>query len=302
MRTRYPLALLALLLLLPPLSSGCGQREATLPSPLLAEQPPLPQGMAGLREVSAGDCPDVTGAGWLQMESAGLERRVLLLLPDEVVPGLPVVVAFHGMGGAPDRFVETLKLDELARRGAIVVVPEAHESAPLTWGAGRGEGDGMLIEDLRHCLWRELDADLAGLHVTGFSAGGLWTTLMLLHASEVLASATIYSGGELPPWIRYRTPEIRVPTLLLWGGKRDVYTGRGFSVAFQGATRRLSEHLAEDGHVVVRCDHDAGHRVPPSAVPLLHDWVLAHRFGQPSPASATAPGALPAMCEEVVGD
>jgi poly(3-hydroxybutyrate) depolymerase len=296
MRTLAALLALALPLLL----TACGEREASLPSPLLAEQPDLPPGMAGLREVSGGDCPDVSRSGWLEMQSAGLDRRVLLLLPDEVEPGLPVVVAFHGMGGAPDRFAESLRLDDLARRGAIVVVPEAHESAPLTWGAGRGEGDGMLIEDLRHCLWRGLDADLAGVHVTGFSAGGLWTTLMLLHASEVLASATIYSGGELPPWIQYRTPEIRVPTLLLWGGKRDVYTGRGFSVAFTRATRRLSEHLAQDGHVVVRCDHGAGHSVPAEAAPLLHDWALSHRFGEPSPDSATASDALPEWCELVV--
>ena len=288
-------------LLLPLLLTACGEREASLPSPLLADQPELPEGMAGLREISGGDCPDVSRSGWLELQSAGLERRVLLLLPDEVEPGLPTVVAFHGMGGSPERFAETLRLEELARRGAIVVVPEAHESAPLTWGAGRGEGDGMLIEDLRHCLWRDLEADLAGVHVTGFSAGGLWSTLMLLHASEILASATIYSGGELPPWIRYRTPEIRVPTLLMWGGRRDVYVGRGFSVAFGGATRRLSEHLAADGHVVVRCDHGERHSVPAEAVAPMHEWTLSHRFGEPSPASATARDALPSWCETVGG-
>ena len=291
-----PRCLGPLLLLL----AGCGG-DPDLPS-FLDDQPPLPEGMSGLRDLSGGgECPALSAPGASTLNTGGGPRTVTWLFSEtaEIPPGgRPLLMVFHGLGATPASMIGRLQLEALADAGVVIAVPEGVRTAKFGWGAGpKGVHDVMLVEDIRRCAWERLNVSPARVHVTGFSAGGLWSTLLLIHASEILASATIYSGGDLPPFLSYSTPKVAVPTLVLWGGREDVYQSRGFNVEFDGASRRLSDGLQRDGHFVVRCDHGAGHSVPVEYAPLLHEWTLAHEFGVASPLTRwTSEGLLPG-CE-----
>jgi predicted esterase len=232
------------------------------------------------------------------IETAGGPRRVTFLFGAEPAPGRPLLFVFHGLGSTGRSMIPRMGLEELADQGVVVAIPEGVRTAKFGWGAGpKGVHDAILIEDVRRCAYDRLGVDLERVHVTGFSAGGLWSTLMLMHASELFASATIYSGGELPPFVTYTRPKHRVPALVIWGGAADVYRSRGFNVEFDGAARRLSDSLHRDGHFVVRCDHGGGHTLPVTYAPLLHAWTLAHRFGAPAELADWTLDRLPSGCE-----
>ena len=267
--------------------------------PLLAEQPDMPEGLAGLRELSEGACPALDEPGVVTMNTGGGPRRVTWLFGDskDAQPRAFLMV-FHGIGATGKSMIPRLQLDALAESGVVIAVPDGLPTARFGWGAGpRGMYDAMLVSDLRQCAYERLGIDLARVHATGFSAGGLWTTLQLMHASEMYASVTIYSGGDLPPFVNYKTPKHDVPALVIWGGKNDVYRSRGFNVQFDGAARRVSEALQRDGHFVVRCNHGGGHVLPREYSSLLHQWTVAHTFGRPSPLTHWTAESLGLGCE-----
>jgi predicted esterase len=286
-----------LLLAIAILLTGC--EEAPELPPLLSDQPDLPDGMVGLRELSGGgECPSLDSPGAMTMNTGGGIRRVTWLFPAERKGGLPFLMVFHGLGASARSMIPRMQLQALADSGVVVAVPEGIPTARFGWGAGpKGIHDVMLVDDMRRCAHERLGVDLARVHATGFSAGGLWTTLLLMHASELLASVTIFSGGDLPPFVNYQAPEKKVPALVIWGGKTDVYRGRGFSVQFDGAARRVSEGLARDGHFVVRCNHGNGHVLPRDYSGMLHQWTVAHTFGKPSPLTHWTTESMRPGCE-----
>ncbi len=270
--------------------------------PLLDTQPALPDGMTGLRELSGGgDCPALAMPGAVTMQTGGGPRQVTWLFdPATEAPsgGRPLLMVFHGLGATGRSMVPRMQLDALVQAGAVVAVPEGIRTAKFGWGAGpKGLHDVMLVEDMRRCAHDRLGVDLARVHATGFSAGGLWTTLLVMHGSELLASATIFSGGDLPPFVNYVTPAIDVPSLIVWGGPTDVYRSRGFDVSFHGAALRVSEAMQRDGHFVVRCNHGRGHVLPADYSSLMHQWTLGHTFGRPSPLTHWTAESLGKGCE-----
>lgn len=224
------------------------------------------------------------------MTSAGYEREVLVLTPPDPKPGLPVLFVWHGLGATAKSMVPRLGLRELAASGAVVVVPQAHPEADIGWGWTRQREDLTLFDDLRACLSKDLDVDLDRVVTSGFSAGGLWSTYLLFHRAEALASAVIMSGGLLPPILAYSTPTWPIPVLLFDGGARDTYRAGPTVIHFDRNTVKLRERLRGDGVLAVHCPHGRGHVVPTGRFDLVHRWTLAHRYGEPSPwASKDAP-------------
>ena len=250
----------------------------------------VPEGVAPLRPLSEDSCPPFRSSGLQRMRSGGFDRQVLTLLPPVLAAGAPSVVVFHGLAATPEGMVPRLRLDELARQGAIVVVPKAHRSAQLGWGLGpKGAADVALWEDLRSCLVARLGADPARISIAGFSAGGLWATLTMMHGARGVASATIFSGGLLAPFVEYHRPDWPVPVTLLHGGDADRYKKGPWNVVFKPGTLALAEALARDGHAVRLCDHGMGHRLPPAWAGQLHQRVLQARVGLAVPDAGPAP-------------
>jgi poly(3-hydroxybutyrate) depolymerase len=233
-----------------------------------------------------------------RFRSGGFQREVLILAPPSPTVGAPAVVVYHGLGSQPETMVPRLRLEELAGRGVVVVLPRAHRDARLGWGLGPGGvADITLWEDLRTCLVARAGVDPARITISGFSAGALWSTLTLLHGARTVAAAVLYSGGLLPPFVEYRRPEWPLPVVALHGGDGDRYHKGPWDVRFQPGSEALAAALVRDGSAVRICDHGFGHRLPPAWAGVLHAVVLQARGGSPIDL-----GPPPSACRDLVPD
>lgn len=280
---------LTLFLALTLVATAC-RRPLTAPTP--GPPPPavdtdaLPP-LAPLVEPS-GTCPAPGASGSVTVTSSEREREVLLLRPPGEREDLPIVFVWHGLGATARSMVPRLNLRGLADRGAIVVVPQARPDAEYGWT----REDGVLFEDLRACLVRD-GGDPARVVSVGFSAGALWTTILLGARADAFAAVVEMSGGALSPMADYRKPAWPVPALLFDGGTGDVYRKGPLTVRFARQTERLRDRLRADGSFAVHCRHDGGHRIPTASSELIHRWVLGHRYGEASP---FAPDDVPGWC------
>jgi hypothetical protein len=69
----------------------------------------------------------------------------------------------------------------------------------------------------------------------------------------------------------------------MYGGDGDTWGGGGYEIDFEETTLNLSQELADDGHLVVLCNHERGHNFPANPVEIATTWLLSHTFGEPSP-------------------
>jgi len=235
-------------------------------------------------------CPDLT-PGSHAFRVAGEDRTFLLLMPPNPPPKLPVVFVWHGLGATAESMIPRLRLRELATTAAVVV-PQASPKAKLGWGYGPdGREDGAVLDRTLQCLVDQHGVDPDRVSSVGFSAGGFWTTWLLMNRTDRLASAVSLSGGVWPPLLPYRTPSSAIPVLATDGGGNDIYETRTTTVHFDNNTDRLLSSLQADGHATVHCRSADGHRIPTHRTALIHDWVLGAHRGDP-----TAPAAAPRGC------
>ncbi len=242
----------------------------------------VPDPPAGLTELSDGECPDLSEPGTSTFSSAGLQREVTVLFPDEP-EGLPVVFFWHALGTPAAQWIGWMDLNGLAE-DAIVVVPSSRDSEPFEWDWVDGESaDGPLYDDLRTCVIDELGGDIDRVMAAGFSAGAVWTTWLAMHRGDTLATIFAMSGGTVVN-LPYVTPAQDLPAFLMSGGETDVWPNQQFPVAdFETATQEFSESLIADGHFVVQCRHDGGHTTGPGSRDMMEDWLFAHAYDIPSP-------------------
>lgn len=252
---------------------------------------------APLASLSDGECPDLSRSGTTTFSSAGVVRTVVVSLPDSVRPGLPALTLWHGLGDSAQSMSAWMRMPEFARTSeVVVVVPDSVARDSTTWDIlGGGGADLVLYDDIRTCLSRDLDIDLGRYYASGFSFGGLWTTFLTTRRADTLATTLPFSGGTAF-WNPYQTPEWQIPVLLAWGGEADQYGSGPQTVRFADTSAAFSDALVNDGHFVVHCDHGGGHSVPADGAQFFGPWLLAHRYGQPSPfASGTLEG-FPDYC------
>lgn len=274
-----PLLLLSLFLL----ATACTEPEPDPqdeePTP---EAEPDPDPPAPLAELSEGECPDLSAPGTSTFLSAGLQREVTVLFPDEP-EGLPVIFFWHALGTTAAQWIAWFDLEEFAE-DAIVVVPSSRETEPFEWDWVAGEeADGPLYDDLRTCVVQELGGDIDRVIATGFSAGAVWTTWLAMHRGDTLATIFAMSGGTVVN-LPYEPPAQSMPVFVMSGGETDVWPNQQFPVAdFETATQEFSESLIAAGHFVVQCRHDGGHQPGPGAQGMMEDWVFGHRYDVESP-------------------
>ncbi len=239
-----------------------------------------------------GTCPQFTEGLNEDFLSSGDDRQFRLALPDNP-EGAPVVFAWHWLSGTAEQVMDWLGFGDLPQSEDVIVVAPESDGYPSEWRWDQqsdGNPDATLFEDILACLVEQWDVDLGRVHTTGMSAGGLWSTWMILHRSEWLASAAPMSGGVQSSY--YTTPTDPIPAMLIWGGPTDLYNGFSFDVA----TTDFSEDLRADGHFVVECDHDSGHIPPDSPATLTWDFFNEHPKGHDSPWESGLPIHLPSFC------
>lgn len=258
-------------------------------APLNAEQPPAPAAYSG------GDCPDMAN-GTMTFVSDGLDREIILKLPDDPI-GAPVWFNWHWLGGDAAQGIQYQGLNEVKRQGWIVVAPESRDDMAATeWGFfGDGAQSGpdlTLFDDVLSCLDAQYDIDNARVYTTGMSAGGLWSSYLLMHRSEYLAAAAPLSGGT-GAFMEYTEPTRDLPVLLSWGGKNDKYNG----LSFDDASKELLAELQGAGHWVGTCVHDGGHSLPPDSTAYTLQFFQDHPWGA-DPAGLMDQAVYPSFCAD----
>jgi poly(3-hydroxybutyrate) depolymerase len=256
------------------MDAGVADVSSLEPDAQIRQPPPadVPQPRA-----VTGTCPEFT-AGTNAIDPNGQSRQVDVYLPDEPA-GAPVLFIWHGLGDSAPRMGRAFGAQRIADGlDAIVVVP--HSSGRFVqseWSfiGGDAEVDGAVFDETLSCLYAQFGIDMDRVYSTGFSAGALWSTWLLMNRSEYLAAVTLFSGGAggVNP---YRTPAHDTPVLAFFGGPTDVYGGG--VINFAEMTNELVGNLVSDGHFVVLCDHDEGHSIPLDPMAYAMPFLLDHRF------------------------
>ena len=252
-------------------------------APDLGPQPPAPPAYEGT-------CPQFV-AGPNVMEADGRNRNVQVYLPGQP-EGAPVVFIWHGNGDKGESIANFFMAQAVTQEyGAIVVAPNSccmdnHTDCcdySTTWNVGtysKTEADLPLFDKTLACLEEQFDIDNRKVYTTGFSAGALWSTYLLVNRSDYFAAASIFSGGT-GVVVTYQTPNYKMPVLLAWGGENDTYMG---VVSFDEMTKNFSAALREDGHFVVECNHGPyaqagqGHTIPFTGPTWGHKFMFAHEW------------------------
>jgi len=261
---------------------GEGDAGMDVPGPDLGPQPSAP------KEYTEGHCP-AFAAGKNDFFSAGRKRTAYVYLPEQP-KGAPVVFIFHGQGDSGSSIATYFGASNITKKyGAIVVSPAyccANSGTDCcdmmsVWGYmpfSDHEPDLALFDDILSCLDEQFDIDNTRVYATGFSAGALWTTFLLLNRSDYLAATAIFSGGvgQVCDWV---LPAYRTAALLAWGGEQDTYTG---FIKFYEMMPALGDKLTEAGHFVAECDHGLGHTMPYGSPAWALEFLTAHKWSDGS--------------------
>ncbi len=212
---------------------------------------------------SGGKCPKLV-VGTNKMFSWDKDRVFDLFAPTtkgNKKPGL--LFMWHGLGDNKNNFGKAMGAQFHANElNVYVAVPQGAGSI-TGWGwtsDNTALADATFFDDMLNCLDDTFDYDNTRVYTTGFSAGALWSSYLVVKRSTFLAAAVLWSGGTGPKVYTYKRPKRKVPVLLNWGGTGDQ---AGVFVNFDVTTKDMIKNLVKDGHVVLSCNHNGGHTIPP---------------------------------------
>jgi predicted esterase len=264
-----------------------------------------------------GTCPELQ-AGRNTIESAGAERELVLVVPEDLQPDerLPVFFLWHWLGGSPDAFIDRGDVQTAANVFRFVaVVPESKGDVGFRWPFTSAESDERIEEELRFfddmlaCVAEQFDVNESCISTVGVSAGALWVAQLAQGRGEYLSSFLSLSGGTggeiVRPWNGASHP---MPAMVLWGGPDDTCV-----IDFDLTSRDLEEGLDADGHFVLECIHNCAHGQPPFDLPMAMTefeplWLFAldHPYwidagSSPWLAGGGTPPQMPSWCAMGVG-
>lgn len=183
----------------------------------------------------------------------------LLLVPEGVRPGAPLLVWFHGAGGHAARSVPTLRT-ATADAGVLVLLPS---SAGPTWDllTGRTAADvGPLDTALGHVL---TSCDVGRVAFAGFSDGASYALSLGLANGGLAEAVLAFSPGFVAPpsvegrprcWVAHGTADTVLPV--------------------DRCGRRVVALLERQHHRVHYEEFDGGHVVRPDHVVQALRWWL----------------------------
>ena len=242
-------------------------------------------------------CPTVVAGLNMDFPSGREPRSFELVLPTTPpAEPMPLVFAFHGLGGDIASMLDGAELRALAdARGVALVVPQGTDfGGSPGWDAINADPynkDIQLFDDLYTCVTAQHPIDLDRVYVTGMSNGGLLSGALLARRADRLAAVAPMSGGVITTW---PDDAAQVPLLAIWGGEADVAFEQDFNAL---STQMIAEAVGR-GHFTVGCNHGLGHELRASFWPWTFDFLLAHTRGlSSSPLSGTPlPDSFPAYC------
>lgn len=259
--------------------------------------------LAAMKPYSAGTCPSLA-AGTVAFRSGNRDRTFLLFVPSPRSERPGLLMLWHGLGDSARNFANGFDAQAAAdRHNLVIAVPTpvlpSLTGSPIWSFLTDFDVDLTLFDDIRTCAAEKLSIDAQRVYTMGFSAGGLWSTYLVLHRSDAIAAAVIFSGGASMDGnfsARYTTPAYDTPVLLSHGGMADVFGG---FLQFQQLVEYLASRLRDDGHYVLPCYHQRGHRLPTGGTSFGYTFLTSHTFGggrSPYQDPATARDAFPSVC------
>lgn len=270
-----------------------------------AVQAPMPP-----RPPAPAECPTFKTGNNKAVLLGGLPRNVRIYEPTnppEEGKKHGLIFLWHGLGDSSLGISSGLGAATIAdQAGAYVVAPDSCCNAQATasccnqltgWAflPEAPANDVQMFEDLMYCMDQQYGIDRKRVYTTGFSAGALWSTWLLMHRSEYLAAAVLFSGG-VNGFNPYQTPARDVPVVATEGGPTDLFGGG--AVDFNASTLELVDKLRGDGHFVGLCSHKGGHQPPAGAAGMIPAFFNAFAWDTTeSPfAEGFGPG-FPSICK-----
>jgi poly(hydroxyalkanoate) depolymerase family esterase len=129
--------------------------------------------------------------------------RMHIYIPDDVGPSPPLVIALHGCTQTADSYDQGTGWSQLADRfGFIVVFPEQQSANNpkncFSWflpgDTTRDSGEALSIRQMIAKAGEKFGVDRSRIFVTGLSAGGAMTSVMLATYPEIFAGGAIIAG------------------------------------------------------------------------------------------------------------
>jgi poly(hydroxyalkanoate) depolymerase family esterase len=130
--------------------------------------------------------------------------RMFVYVPSGLPPGSPLVVALHGCTQSASVYSTQTEWGNLADRFRFAVVfaeqPTANNvSSCFNWfqpgDMSRGQGEALSIKQMVDTMKSTVGSDPARIFVTGMSAGGFMTEVMMATYPDVFAGGAVNSGG-----------------------------------------------------------------------------------------------------------
>lgn len=249
------------------------------------------------------NCPVVL-AGENTLTSAERGRRFVVHLPKGATDtaGLPIILLYHGVGGEPEKMVtESMLLAEQAKTPFVLVAPQSERGKDgkallkTDWYYGKSafnldNPDLVFFDDVLKCASAQFQTDAKRVYVTGMSGGGLMSTFIATHRSQVVAAAAPFSGGYLHAWPK---DSGKVPYVISWGGPKDF----AYEQNFDTMAKNLIANLLGSAHLVLSCDHGMEHKWPQEGGSYAAAFLLAHKLGEPSSLANGLGSGWPAYCK-----
>jgi polyhydroxybutyrate depolymerase len=161
------------------------------------------------------------GPSTMSLSSGGVERAYLLYVPAAYDGSpVPLVLNFHGSGGAPESQLATSGFDRLAdAAGFAVAFPAGAFTNSVTsrsWNANvePGVDDVQFARDVIADATARLNIDPDRIYSTGFSGGARMTSRLACELADVLAAAAPVAGLQYPDGC---TPARPIPILAIHG-------------------------------------------------------------------------------------
>jgi polyhydroxybutyrate depolymerase len=241
-------------------------------------------GAAGATSNTSPGCAvtgSATGVQELTITAASTDRQYVLSVPANYAPGtpLPLVFAWHGLGGDGPMARMYFRVEQAAGSAAIFVYPTGlpNEDDQTGWDLAEDGIDVALFDSLLEEVSAAYCVDLNRVYATGHSFGGMMTNALGCYRAGVLRGIApvagmppFWGGGStcdkpIAAWIAHGENDGTVDFAEGGVATRDLWLGTNGCAATSAAVEP-SPCIAYDGctdrHPVHWCVHQEDHNWP----------------------------------------